>query len=212
MDSSIDYTSPSTQFTFDVNNNLFFKKDNFNFMNILGVGQLNTLDGLSLIDIFLSTNNNIEPHYHPNASELVYCISGAMAVSILNPFTKQYQHYTITPGQVANIPQGWWHYQMATEERTHVLAIFNASTPEVILGSDIIKLTPSNIMAHTYCMDENQWNEAIEPVQASTYIGPPKNCHKATGSNMQYYPNYIHPNVNQWYPIQPYTPYNHPTC
>ena len=159
---------------------------------------------------FLSTNNNIEPHYHPNASELVYCISGAMAVSILNPFTKQYQHYTITPGQVANIPQGWWHYQMATEDRTHILAIFNAPTPEVILGSDILTLTPSNIMAHTYCMDENQWKKAIEPVMPSTYIGPPKNCHKTTGSNTQYYPCYIHPYGNQGYAMQQFTPYNYP--
>lgn len=208
MDSSLDYTSPSTQFTYDVNNNLFFKKDNYNFMNILGVQQLNTLDNLSLIDIFLNKNNNIEPHYHPNASELVYCISGAMAVSILNPLTKQYQHYTITPGQVANIPQGWWHYQMATEDRTHALAIFNASTPEVILGSDILKLTPPDIMAHTYCMEENQWKKAIEPVTPSTYIGPPKNCHKPTGSDTQYYPCYIHPSCSQEYAAQQFIPYN----
>ncbi|MFJ8064051.1 cupin domain-containing protein [Psychrobacillus sp. NPDC096426] len=206
MDMPIDYTSPSTQFTFDVNKNLFFKKDNYNFMNILGIEQLNTLDNLSLIDIFLCTNNNIEPHYHPNASELVYCISGAMAVSILNPFTKQYQHYTITPGQVANIPQGWWHYQMATEDRTHVLAIFNAPTPEVILGSDILKLTPSNVMAHTYCMDENQWKKAIEPITASTYIGPPKYCRDTHRSTLQDFPNYIHPLGNQGYPMQQYTP------
>ncbi|GGA29021.1 cupin domain-containing protein [Psychrobacillus lasiicapitis] len=212
MDSPIDYTSPSAQFTFDVNKNPFFTKDNFNFMNIIGIEQLNTLDNLSLIDIFLSRSNNIEPHYHPNASELVYCISGAMAVSILNPFTKQYQHYTITPGQVANIPQGWWHYQMATEDRTHALAIFNASTPEVILGSDILRLTPSNIMAHTYCMDENQWRKAIKPITASTYIGPPKNCHRNHGSNAQAFPNYIYPYGNQGYPMQPYTPYNHPRC
>ncbi|SER78313.1 cupin domain-containing protein [Psychrobacillus sp. OK032] len=211
MESSIDYNSPSAQFTFNVNKNPFFTKDNFNFMNILGVGQLNTLNNLSLIDIFLSRGNNIEPHYHPNASELVYCFSGSMAVSMLNPFTKEYQHYTITPGQVANIPQGWWHYQMATEDRTHALAIFNASTPEVILGSDIIKLTPSNIMAHTYCMDENQWEQAIAPVTPSTYIGPPKNCPKITGENTGCYPNYMHPYCSQEYSLQQYMPYNHPT-
>lgn len=199
MDSSIDYTAPSTQFAFDVNKSPFFKKDSYNFMNILGVQQLNTLDNISLLDIFLSANNNIEPHYHPNAAELVYCISGEVVVSILNPFTKQYKHYTITPGQVANIPQGWWHYQMATEDRTHILAIFNASTPEVILGSDILKLTPSNIMAHTYCMNENEWKKAIAPVMPSTYIGPPKNCYKTTSDNQQYYPNHF---INQSYPMQ----------
>lgn len=208
MDSSIDYTSPSTQFTFDMNKNLFFKKDDHNFMNILGVQQLNTLDNLSLIDIFLSTNNNIEPHYHPNASELVYCISGEMIVSVLNPFTKKFQNYTITPGQVANIPQGWWHYQMATEDRTHILAIFNAPTPEVILGSDILKLTPSNIMAHTYCMDENEWKKAIAPIMPPTYIGPPQNCHEAGEHNEQYHP---YQNSNLSYNIEHFDQYNDPT-
>ena len=109
----------------------------------------------------------------------MYCISGAATVSLLNPFTKQIQNYPITPGQVANVPQGWWHYEVANADNTHLLAIFNAPTPEVILGSDILKLTPANIMAHTYCMDENQWKKAIAPVQPSTFIGPPANCHRA---------------------------------
>lgn len=187
MDSSIDYTSPSTEFTFDVNNNTLFKKDIFNFLNILGVQQLNTLNNTSLIDIFLSANNVIEPHYHPNASELVYCISGEMTASLLNPFTKQYQTYSITPGQVVNIPQGWWHYQFATVDQTHVLAIFNAPTPEVILGSDILKLTPSNIMAHTYSMDKDQWEKAIAPIIPSTYIGPRQNLQTTSESKPQQY-------------------------
>jgi oxalate decarboxylase/phosphoglucose isomerase-like protein (cupin superfamily) len=179
MSSNIDYTSPTTQFTFDVNDSTFFKKDNKNFINILSINQLNTLENVSLLDIFLSTTNVIEPHYHQNAAELVYCISGAATVSLLNPFTKQLQDYPITPGQVANVPQGWWHYEVATVDNTHILAIFDAPTPEVILGSDILKLTPSNIMAHTYCMDESQWKKAIAPVKPSTFIGPPVDCNKA---------------------------------
>ena len=178
MNPQIDYTSPHTQFSFDVNKSLFFSKDQHNFINVLGVNQLNTLDNLSLLDIYLSVNNVIEPHYHHNAAELVYCISGAATVSILNPFTKQLLHYPITPGQVANVPQGWWHYEVATQNNTHLLAIFNASTPEVILGSDLLKLTPANIIAHTYCIDENTWQQAIAPVKPNTIIGPPSDWHQ----------------------------------
>ena len=54
MSSNIDYTSPTTQFTFDVNDSTLFKKDNQNFINILGINQLNTLENVSLLDIFLS--------------------------------------------------------------------------------------------------------------------------------------------------------------
>lgn len=180
-----DYTSPDTQYQFDINNSPLFVKDQQNYINILGVKQLNTLDNVSLLDIFLSKNNVVEPHYHQNAAELVYCISGSATVSMLNPYTKQILEYTITPGQVANVPQGWWHYEVALMDQTHLLAIFNAPTPDVILGSDILKFTPSNIMAHTYCLDEDQWKQAISPVQPTTYIGPYKGCDRGTQTSPQ---------------------------
>lgn len=150
---------------------------------MLGIEQLNTLENVSLLDIFLSKDNVIEPHYHQNAGELVYCIAGAAIISILNPFTKKLQNYPVKPGQVANVPQGWWHYEVATEDDTHLLAIFDAPTPEVILGSDILRFTPSNIMAHTYCLDENRWKKAIAPVVPSTYIGPAKDCNRVKSAS-----------------------------
>ena len=179
MSSNIDYTSPTTHFAFDLNNSSLFKKDNQNFINVLGISQLNTLENVSLLDIFLSADNVIEPHYHQHAAELVYCISGAATVSLMNPFSKEIQNFPLTPGQVANVPQGWWHYIVATADNTHFLGIFDSPTPEVILGSDLLKLTPTNIMAHTYCMDEDQWKKAIAPVKPSTFIGPPANCERA---------------------------------
>ena len=54
MVSNMDYTSPTTQFTFDVNKSPLFKKDNKNLINVLGIQQLNTLENVSLLDIFLS--------------------------------------------------------------------------------------------------------------------------------------------------------------
>lgn len=178
MTSNIDYTSPSTNFTYDVNKSNFFQKDAQNYINVLGIKQLNTLENTSLLDIYLSTGNVVEPHIHQNAAELVYCISGSAVVSLLNPFTNQILNLPIKPGQVANIPQAWWHYEIATADNTHLLAIFNAPTPEVIFGSDILRLTPAHMMAHTYCLNEQQWNQAVSPIQSTTVIGPPVNCNQ----------------------------------
>ncbi len=144
LTANIDYTSPSTNFTYDVNKSNFFRKDAQNYINVLGIKQLNTLENTSLLDIYLSTGNVVEPHIHQNAAELVYCISGSAVVSLLNPFTNQILNLPIKPGQVANIPQAWWHYEIATADNTHLLAIFNAPTPDVIFGSDILRLTPSS--------------------------------------------------------------------
>lgn len=176
MASPIDYTSPTTQFAFDVNSSPLFKKDDSNLINVVSQKELNTLTNTSLLDIYLSMNNVVEPHYHQTASELVYCVTGAVTISLLNPFTKQLLSYAITPGQVVNVPMGWWHFEIATENNTHLIAIFDAPTPDTVLGSDLLKLTPANVMAHTYCMNEQAWKDAIAPVMPATFIGPPKDC------------------------------------
>ena len=62
--------------------------------------QLNTLENTSLLDIYLSTGNVVEPHIHQNAAELVYCISGSAVVSLLNPFTNQILNLPIKPGKL----------------------------------------------------------------------------------------------------------------
>lgn len=172
----MDYTLPTTQFTYDLSKNPFFKKDEYNYINALSVQQLNTLGNTSLLDIFLSKGNVVEPHIHQNATELVYCISGAAVVSLINPFTNQLLHYPITPGQTANVPQGWWHYEVATADHTHLLAIFDAPVPEAIFGSDILRLTPANVLAHTYCLNEQKVQEALAPIQKTVIIGPPADC------------------------------------
>lgn len=202
MTANIDYTSPSTNFTFDVNKSNFFRKDAQNYINVLGIKQLNTLENTSLLDIYLSTGNVVEPHIHQNAAELVYCISGSAVVSLLNPFTNQILNLPIKPGQVANIPQAWWHYEIATADNTHLLAIFNAPTPEVIFGSDILRLTPAHMMAHTYCLNEQQWKQAVSPIQSTTVIGPPANCNQNRG--MKNYPTQPLPQQHNPYPQDSY--------
>ncbi|QHT62179.1 cupin domain-containing protein [Paenibacillus lycopersici] len=174
--SYMDFTSPNVQFTYDLKNNNFFTKDACNLINALSISQLNTLGNVSLLDIYLSTGNVVEPHIHQNATELVYCISGAALVSFINPFTKTLNNIPIQPGQVANIPQGWWHYEMATVDNTHLLAVFDQPVPEFIPGSDLFRLTPASVLAHTYCLNEAKVKETFAPITQTVVIGPPADC------------------------------------
>lgn len=174
----MDYTSPSTQFFFDVNTSLFFKKNNQNYINVLSINQLNTLGNVSLLDIYLSAGNVVEPHIHQNASELVYCVSGAAVVSLVNTFTKKLLNFPIKPGQVANVPQGWWHYEIAMEDNTHLIAIFDAPIPEFIGGSDLLRLTPPEVFAQAYCLDAAKVKETFAPITDTVFIGPPNSCNK----------------------------------
>ncbi len=194
-----DYTSPNTQFTYDMRNNTFFRKDAGNFIDSLGIQQLNTLGNTSLLDIFLTTGNVIEPHIHQNASELVYCVSGEAAVSIINPFTNQLLTFHIKPRQVANVPQGWWHYEIALTDDTHLIAVFDAPVPEVIFGSDILRLTPASVWAHTYCLDEAKVKDTFAPITRTVVIGPPLGCQRGAnpGANQGSNPG-ANQGTNQW--------------
>jgi uncharacterized RmlC-like cupin family protein len=157
-------------------NNPFFRKDDQNYINSLSIYQLNTLGNSSILDIYLSSGNVVEPHIHQNATELIYMISGEVLVSMINPFTKELLNFQIGPAQVANVPQGWWHYEVALSENAHLIAIFDAPVPELITGSDILRLTPANVWAHTYCLDEAKVKETFAPITETVIIGPSNNC------------------------------------
>ncbi|MFP3361405.1 cupin domain-containing protein, partial [Planococcus sp. SIMBA_143] len=76
----------------------------------------------------------------------------------------------IRPGQVANIPQGWWHWEEATTDQTHLLAIFDSPYPEYIFGSDILTKTPVEVLAHTYCLNADQLRKTLSPLNNETII------------------------------------------
>ncbi|WP_084160626.1 cupin domain-containing protein [Terribacillus saccharophilus] len=173
----MDYTKGNVQYFSDVNKNRLFTRNNRNYINRLGRDVLNTLGDVSLLDIYLSKGKTVEPHYHQNAAELVYCISGSAEVSLINPFTNKVENIRITRGQVANVPQGWWHWETAAEDQTHLLAIFDAPYPEYIFGSDILAKTPAEVLAKTYCLDKTKLQETLRPLNNQTIIiGPPDEC------------------------------------
>lgn len=175
--SYMNYTSPDVQYFFDINKNRLITRNENNFINRLGRDNLNTLGNVSMLDIFLSQGRVIEPHYHQNATELVYCISGSAVVSLINPFTNQVMNIPIFPGQVANIPQGWWHWELVSQNQTHLLAIFDAPYPEYILGSDILSKTPIEVMAYTYCLNPEMLKQTLAPLKNQTIvIGPTDEC------------------------------------
>lgn len=209
----IDYTQPDVQYFFDVNKNRLKTRNAYNFINRLGRENLNTLGNVSLLDIYLSKGRVVEPHYHQNASELVYCISGTARVSLINPFNNVITNVTIAPGQVGNIPQGWWHWEVALEDSTHLLAIFDAPYPEYIFGSDILTKTPIEVLAHTYCLDPELLRKTLKPLDNQTIIiGPTDECvsemHKRQ-ANPSYANTTSHPHAAPQYQYPPQNNYNY---
>lgn len=163
-------------FTYDLSDNVLFEKDEENYIHALGIQQLNTIGNLYLLDIFLSEGNSIELHYHPNATELIYCIAGEVEIAFINPNNNEWQRFMLNVGDVVSIPQGFWHYVRSLTDDTHVLATFDTNNLETIFGSDLLRITPNEVFADLYRLNEEEVANTLAPIDETVIIGPPEDC------------------------------------
>jgi oxalate decarboxylase len=76
-----------------------------------------------------------EPHWHPDAWEFDYCISGKARMAVVAP-NNAWQSFTVEPGQIVFVPQGYFHYfENIGEDDLRFLIVFNNSSRES--GDDI---------------------------------------------------------------------------
>ncbi|WP_072331321.1 MULTISPECIES: cupin domain-containing protein [unclassified Paenibacillus] len=169
----IDYSSSSWNLFFDLRTSPYFVKNERNFIYYQTAKQLPVMRGLSLVDISLSKGHSIEPHWHPNANELLYVFQGEIIESVLDPFTLQLLNYRVGPQQSVYIPMGWWHWTTAITDHCRLVASFDQNNFESVYGSDILRKTPPEVFRIVYGLNAAQWAEAIEPIDQTVIIGPP---------------------------------------
>lgn len=97
------------------------------------------------------------PHWHPNASELDYVISGEAIIGMGAPddVTPLSQTVELLPGQIGWIPQGWFHYiknGSATED-LKILVIFTNESPNDIGLSKGFQAMPDDVLGLTFNVD-----------------------------------------------------------
>ena len=91
----LDGTKP--QFSTPYGNRTIMNADNFP-----------VLKGMGAVLLRLEKGGVREPHWHPNAAELNYCISGNARMTIYSN-NVQKDTFMINPGQLTFIPTGCWH-------------------------------------------------------------------------------------------------------
>ena len=94
-----------------------------------------------------------EPHWHPNAWEFDYCISGRARMSVVAP-NNEWKEFDVEPGQVVFVPMGYFHYfENIGSDDLQFLVVFNNSAAES--GDDIgISVSrggiPNHVLAATF--------------------------------------------------------------
>src|SRR6476659_6630471 len=91
------------------------------------------LSGMGMLLLRLEKGGVREPHWHPNASELSYCIKGQVRFTVYGP-NKEMETSEIGKGQVFFVPAGYFHYLENSDDVNNdtVASFFGNENPEFI--------------------------------------------------------------------------------
>ena len=90
------------------------------------------LKGMATYSLLLKKGGVREPHWHPNASELSYCVSGKALMTIFG-HGDTHNTFTLERDEIAFVPQGFLHHiENTSEGETKFVVTFNHEKPEDI--------------------------------------------------------------------------------
>jgi oxalate decarboxylase len=114
-----------------------------------------------------------EPHWHPNAAELNYCVSGQAQIGIVAP-DGNVQTFAVNAGDIAYIPRNWFHYIANTGDEPLQFLIFFI-TPDARIQTINLSLTvdhvPASVLAASFDSDPDVF--AALPKRGNVGIVPP---------------------------------------
>ena len=94
-----------------------------------------------------------ELHWHPNASEWQYVLSGDFSVTLFGSHGR-WREETLSKGDVGYIPQGFGHsIENIGREKARILIVFNSGHYQTINLSQWIAGNPLDILATNFSQD-----------------------------------------------------------
>jgi oxalate decarboxylase len=135
--------------------------------------QLPRLQGITVFPLEAVPYGLREPHWHPNAGELNYCVSGHAQIGLVAP-DGNLQTVAVGPGDIAFLPQNWFHYiANVSDEPLQLLIFFITAGPrvETINLSQTVDNVPARVLAASFDTDP-AWFAAL-PKRGNVGIAPP---------------------------------------
>lgn len=121
--------------------------------------ELPALKGMALSHLTVDVNGVREPHWHPNAHELSYCLEGAGLLTIFGA-GNVHDTFSISPGDIAFIPMGYLHHIENTGQTPlKLLLCFNHEEPETFDITSSVAAMPDHVMGETFDQSANYFSE-----------------------------------------------------
>lgn len=131
------------------------------------------LSGMGMLLLRLEKGGVREPHWHPNASELSYCIKGQAAMTIFSP-GNNHDTFTIKPGEMTYIPKGYIHdIQNVGDDEAKFVIVFNNERPQSLGISGSVGWMTNRVMDATFGIKPpGFFDELNYKVKQDAVIGP----------------------------------------
>jgi oxalate decarboxylase len=126
------------------------EENDFGSMRRVTADNLPILKNLSIKRVLLNPGAMRTPHWHANANELTYCVSGTALVSVLDNHSR-FSNFLVTTGQMFHIDSGALHHieNIGTDVAEFIIAFRNERPEDFGLGATFGAFTDA-VLGNTY--------------------------------------------------------------
>lgn len=108
------------------------------------------LERMSIKRLVLEPGAIREPHWHANANELTYCISGSALVTVFDT-ADEFSSFTITAGQMFHVDSGGLHHiENIGETAAEFIVVFSHERPEDFSLRDSFGAMSNAVLGNTF--------------------------------------------------------------
>ena len=131
--------------------------------------QLPLLDGMALATLRLEAGAVREPHWHPNAAELSYCLEGAAQMTIVEPGGHRVT-MSVAAGDLAFVPAGLIHHieNTAAGVSRFVVCFSNERYEDLNLSASMSQMPP-HVLRAAFGADADAF-DWLQPVSDPSFI------------------------------------------
>lgn len=156
------------------------------------------LKGMAIYRLLLRPKGVREPHWHPNAHELAYCLRGNALVTIFGNESRQ-ESFTVSRGKMFYVPSGYLHHIENTgKDEFELILAFSDEDPEDFGLSASLGCMTDSVLGNTWGMKDKEFSK-IKRSPQNTLIGEKKSFNEMP--EYSYFPSQYKFNVEGSNPL-----------
>jgi oxalate decarboxylase len=153
----------SSRFKFNIKTRKALLNTKWGYLKAATKPNLPILEDLAILGFGLNAKGVVEPHWHTNAGELVYIVSGRARMTVLAPDGSVDVGELKGPA-VGFAPASHFHsIENIGNENVEVIAFFSHAEPNYIGIGESLHLVPNELLAETFNVSPNYFDELKSP-------------------------------------------------